>query len=178
MIDKQLFNDTFQHFDKATIVMIIDLYLEQYPLIITTLEKNIAEDDLAQIQFYAHKIKGSLRQFYEPVSSEHARLLEETAKERILEIIDVLIPEYDASLKAFWQEYDNNEVVQKVYSAKNLTGFLSGFSSSFSPEKQQKIKLLEKSKVADGMPKMFADLKASSAELLEELLAMKKDLIC
>ncbi|MCX6306805.1 MAG: hypothetical protein NT040_17705 [Bacteroidetes bacterium] len=178
MIDKQEFNNNFQYFDAATIVDVIDLFAIQQPELIRLLEQHIAETNLVQIKFFAHKLRGPCLQFFDPVSSNHGEIMEEAANRKIIEVVDLLIPDYPDSLRDMRQEFDEIDLIQKKIAPRlSLKAFLSGFTDSFSAEKALKLEDLEKNKIADGMPLMFADLKASSSELLAELLAMKKELI-
>ena len=85
MIDRQQFDRTFKQLDKKTIVRIIGLFTDQYPQLIKILEQNMADHDLVQVKFHAHKLKGSLLQFCDPVSSGHAGKMEEAVKENMEE---------------------------------------------------------------------------------------------
>ena len=177
MIDKQEFNNAFQYFDAETIVEVIDLFANVQPEIIKIIEKNIADHDLVQVKLNVHQLKGPCRQFYDPVSSEHAQIMEAAANIKIIKVVESLINDYPDSLKKMRQELDDGDLIQKkILPSKSIKAFLSGFTDTFSSEHAMKLEDIEKRTMADGMSEMFANLKTSSGALLDELLLMKKKL--
>ena len=177
MIDKQEFNNLFHYFDKKIIIELIDLFADQQPEIVGLLEQSFADYNLVQMRFLAHKFRSPCGQFFDPVSSKHAQLMEEAADRKIIEVVDLLIHDYPDSLRKMRRELDDRDLIQKkIIPAQTLKTFLAGFFDSFSTEDAMKLKDLEMRIIADGMPEMFADLKISTGDLLKELLVMKKKL--
>ena len=177
MIDQQEFNNLFHYFDKKMIIEIIDLFVDQQPEIVGLLEQSFVDNDLVLMRFWAHKFRSPCEQFFDPVSSKHAKLMEEAADRKIIEVVDSLIHDYPDSLRKMRKELDERDLIQEINHAKTLKTFLACFFATFSTEDAMKLKELEKRIIADGMPEMFADLKISTEELLKELLVMKKKLI-
>ncbi|MEI7725178.1 MAG: hypothetical protein WCK09_08740 [Bacteroidota bacterium] len=177
MIDKKEFDNFFQYFDSVFIIDIIDMFAVQQPEIMGLLEQSIMEHDLVQIRFWAHKLRTPCGQFHDPVSSKHAALMEEAARGKILQLIDLVIPDYPDSLKKMRAELADNLIQDKIIPAKSIRSFLAGFFDTFPEENSAKLEELEKKIIADGIPEMYLDLKASSAALVDELLVMKKTLL-
>ena len=177
MIDKKEFNNTFQYFDKETIIEIIDMFAEQQPEIMNILAQNIADYDLVAIKLNAHKIKGQCSQLFDRASADHAKKLEDYASAKIVDIVYIMLDELPETILRLKQENNESELLHKViFVAHSIKNFLIGLNVSFDPENTLKLQNLEKSFLADGMPQMLVDLKISSGQLLAELLQMKKEL--
>ncbi|MFZ4520394.1 MAG: hypothetical protein ACOYNC_01740 [Bacteroidales bacterium] len=177
MIDKEKFNDLFQSLDAKIIVELIDLFAAQQPEVINFLQQSIENYNIIEIKKLAHKFKGTCAQFYDPVSSKHAGIMEEAAHYKILEIVDNLILDYPASLREMRKNLDDNDFVKKALKSPSLKVFLEGFTDSVSQERILKMESLEKLMIMERMPQMFADLEVSSAQLNSELQQIKKELI-
>ena len=80
MIDRQKLNQNFQYFDKETIIEIINIFFEEYPVRVEKIRKNIEDGDFIQLKFNAHSMKGVIANFQDPVSIELTRKLDEMAK--------------------------------------------------------------------------------------------------
>jgi HPt (histidine-containing phosphotransfer) domain-containing protein len=176
MINKQQFNNFFQHFDKEMIIEVIDLFAEQSPDLIKVLTQNIEDHDLVQVKLNAHKLKGICLQLYDPVSSEHAKMMEDAAKRYIGEVIDSLLGEFPEIHSKLRQETNENTLYLEVIKAHTLKAFLTGLLGSLSAEDTFKLENTEKLIMAEHLPQMLADLTLSTDELLRELLMMKKEL--
>ncbi len=172
MIDKQQFNNTFQYYEADMIIEIIDMYAEEQPHLIQLLEQNLEDHDLIELKWNAHSLKGICAQLFDPVAQEHAKTLEDAALKSIFNVIDILLQDAPETLARLKKEYD----YMKIYPLRPLKKFLAGFLGSFSEEDTVKLEELEKRFVANGMPQMLSDLKASSSMLKEELLVMKKEI--
>jgi len=177
MIDRKQFANTFQSFDKETIIMIIDLFVDHYPHMISSLEQNIADPDLVQLKVNIHRLKGTLSQFYDPISSAHAAKIETLAQRKILEIIETLTPEYPESLSELRKNTEDREIIEKVTNANTLTAFFEGIAGPGFTIDKIRIIDLEMTKISDDIPPLFSKLKTSFTALIGELLAMKKELI-
>lgn len=120
MVDKQVFTDTYQYFDKEVIVEIIDIFIDECPNRLVVLEQNIKEANFDKLRFNAHSLKGVVANFSAPPAYERmkelekiaADLLEENGKEfnkkELLEdlyIIKEMIYEIMNDLKEIKKEY-------------------------------------------------------------------------
>jgi HPt (histidine-containing phosphotransfer) domain-containing protein len=176
MIDKLQFDDTFQYFNPEDVVEVIDLFLQQYPDILKVLAQNIEDHDLIQIKWNAHKLKGTCSQFFDPVSSEDARKLEESAKMKIIEIVDAMLGEFPEVREKLRHELNEGQIYLEVAKVHTLNNFISGLIGSLSHEESSTLDKLEKSKTSDGILQLFSSLENSSAILVDELRSVK-DLI-
>ena len=93
MIDRQKLNQNFQYFDKETIIEIFDLFASEYPERAEKIQKNIDEKDFIQLKFNAHSLKGVVANFYDPVTIELTRELDEKAKIKDGEGLQILFEE-------------------------------------------------------------------------------------
>ena len=85
MVNKQVFIDTYQYFDKAVIVEIIDIFIDECPGRMATLEQNIKEANLEKFRFNAHSLKGVVANFSAPPVFEKVKELEKMAAHLIEE---------------------------------------------------------------------------------------------
>jgi hypothetical protein len=83
MIDRQQFNENFQYFDKEIIVEIIDIFFSEYDERFKNLKANVADKDFEKLKFNAHSIKGVIANFWDPVTIEQSRRLDEMAKNKV-----------------------------------------------------------------------------------------------
>ncbi len=79
MIDKKQFNATFGDFDNNTMILVIDLFAKEYLTLMNVLVQNLNDLDLREVRRTAHKLKGMIIQFHDPVSAGDAQKLEEAA---------------------------------------------------------------------------------------------------
>ncbi len=79
MVNKQVFNDTYQYFDKSIIVEIIDIFMEEGPGKIAAMEQNIQEANFDKLRFNAHSLKGVVANFSAPPAFEKVKELEKMA---------------------------------------------------------------------------------------------------
>lgn len=80
MIDRQKFKENFVYLDKEVVIEIIDIFLNEYKERLTTIQKNIAEQDFAGLKFNAHSLKGVIANFMDPTTIEYSRSMDERAK--------------------------------------------------------------------------------------------------
>lgn len=77
VIDKQLFDDTFQYFDKEIVVEIIDIFLNEYTDRLKTINDSIKAGDFQNIKFHGHSLKGVVSNFAAPSVQEAAKKIED-----------------------------------------------------------------------------------------------------
>ncbi|MFH1159625.1 MAG: Hpt domain-containing protein [bacterium] len=100
MLDRNRFNENFVYLDKEVIVEIIDIFLGEYQDRFNKIQKNLSENDINQLRFNAHSLKGVIANFMDPVTIELSRLLDEKAKQNdttdIQELVDNLKQESES----------------------------------------------------------------------------------
>ena len=176
MIDKQQFNDLFQYFENEMIIELIDLACEQIPENIQAIAQNINNHNFAQLRLNACKLRGVCSSLFDPVSSRQLREIEDAAQSKIVGIILISLSKFPEILSNLKEEYDEQELINKVTWQTTLKDFLASLIGPLSDEDALKLEELEKRTMADGIPQMFSELKISSASLIEELLVMKQEL--
>ena len=80
-IDWEQFNENFQYYDSETIREVIGNFFDEYEERLSTIEKNIADQDFIQLSFHAHSLKSVIGNFMAPVPYELCRKIEELAKQ-------------------------------------------------------------------------------------------------
>ncbi len=103
MIDRQKFNDTFQYFDKETILNIIELFETGFPERFEKIQRNILENDFDSLAFNVHSLKGLIASFMAAVPLELAKTMEELA----LSKTDQGLPELYEKLQSSTEELLN-----------------------------------------------------------------------
>jgi HPt (histidine-containing phosphotransfer) domain-containing protein len=79
MVNKQEFLETYNYFDKDTLVEIIDIFLSEYEGRIQKIYTDVREHNFKDLRFDAHGIKGVIANFCAPVPWQVARDLEFSA---------------------------------------------------------------------------------------------------
>jgi HPt (histidine-containing phosphotransfer) domain-containing protein len=82
VIDKKVFMDTFQYFDKPIVVEIIDIFINEYPERMNTLRRDIETLDFNSLKFDAHSLKGVVSNFVAPDPQNLAKILELKGSEK------------------------------------------------------------------------------------------------
>jgi len=82
VIDWTQFNENFQYYDKSIILEVIGIFFEEYDTRITTLQKNIDENDFTALAFNAHSLKSVISNYMAPSALEITRKLEEIGKNK------------------------------------------------------------------------------------------------
>lgn len=77
VIDKQLFEDTFQYFDNEIVVEIIDIFLNEYKDRLKTIKESIEASDFDKIKFSGHSLKGVVSNFAAPTVQAFAKKVED-----------------------------------------------------------------------------------------------------
>jgi len=81
MIDRDTFSANYEIFDKEIVKEIIDIYIQEYPDRMTTIEQNIKDNDLENLYKNAHSLKGVTANFFDKDTEEIARTLEAKGRE-------------------------------------------------------------------------------------------------
>ena len=176
MIDKEKFNELFHLFDNDGIVMLIDSITEQRVELIGLLDKNMAESNLVQIKFWAHKTKSGVSSFHNPETTADANNLEEAAKAWIIEILDSPSIVFPESFQKIRREKEITDLCLKMYASGSIIKYIKDNSQDFSPVDEKKLEGLEKQKVSELLPELLEKLKVSYMDLINELSDMKRDL--
>ena len=174
MIDKEKFDETFGMFDNDMIIDIIDTFLNQYPNLSKLLEQSIIENNLVKVKEHAHKLKGSISVFHERVSWNDAQIMENEARNKLLEIIDEFVgflPESELKMR---RENDIEYVLQLLKN-QSILNYFSQVVISFPQDQVERLKEMEKS-ASMKLPQMFANLQDSGYKLVMELQALKRRL--
>ena len=83
MIDWDKFNEYLQGYDNALILEIIDMFINDYPEKITTLQKTIDAKDFPGLDIIAHTIKANCATFGDAESRDLALKLELMGKNKV-----------------------------------------------------------------------------------------------
>jgi HPt (histidine-containing phosphotransfer) domain-containing protein len=81
-IDWNEFNEYFQNFDKETIKIVTDIFIEEYDMRMNTLQKNIKEKDFEKVDFNAHGLKSVVVNYFAPNVVKLLQALENMGKEK------------------------------------------------------------------------------------------------
>jgi len=81
VIDKQLFDDSFQYFDKEIVAEIIDIFLGEYNDRLKSISESISTNNFQDLKFAAHSLKGVVANFAAPSVQEQAKILEQKGTE-------------------------------------------------------------------------------------------------
>ncbi len=92
-INEKQFLENFQYFDKEVVLEIINIFLEEYPQRMETLQTNINERDFDQLRFNAHSLKGVVANFVAPEVQELAKTLELKGANKDIKDLDTIYNE-------------------------------------------------------------------------------------
>lgn len=82
MINKKLFKENFSFFDKEVVLEIIDIFINEYPDRMQTLEQDIQNKDSESLKFNAHSLKGVIANFVDEETKELAKELEYKGRDK------------------------------------------------------------------------------------------------
>ncbi len=99
MIDWDKFNEYLQGYDNALILEIIDMFINDYPEKITTLQKTIDAKDFPGLDIIAHTIKANCATFGATESAELALKLELMGKNHADEDMKGVFAQFITSLE-------------------------------------------------------------------------------
>ena len=77
VINKAALNESFEVYDKETILEIIELFYEEYPERVKQLNTALSEQDAELLRTSAHSLKGVISHFHAEEPRKLARELEE-----------------------------------------------------------------------------------------------------
>ncbi|MEI7662304.1 MAG: Hpt domain-containing protein [Bacteroidota bacterium] len=80
MIDRQQFNDMYSQLDRENVVELIDIFLAEYEEQCSRVRRHVEEKNLLLLRESAHKLKGALLLFMDPVSIQLSKRLVEMAR--------------------------------------------------------------------------------------------------
>jgi HPt (histidine-containing phosphotransfer) domain-containing protein len=92
-IDWEQFNENFQYYDAETVSEVIENFFEELDERMSTLEKNIGDNDMGSLSFNAHSLKSVIGNFMAPRPYELSRNIELLAKEGSAATIPTLYAE-------------------------------------------------------------------------------------
>jgi HPt (histidine-containing phosphotransfer) domain-containing protein len=104
MIDRQKLNQNFQYFDKETIIEIIDIFFSEYPERVEKIQNNINAKDFIQLKFNAHSLKGVVANFFDPVTIDLTRKLDERAKSQDSQGLQKLFEDLKSACEKLMEE--------------------------------------------------------------------------
>lgn len=112
VIDKELFKQNFQYFDKEIVLEIINIFIEEYANRMETIKKNIDDEDFDQLKFNAHSLKGVIANFVAPEPQELARSLEMKGANKEKDGVDALFAALKEKADALVEEL---KVLREAY---------------------------------------------------------------
>lgn len=96
--------------------------------------------------------------------------------EIIVEIIDIFISEYDERYRNLRKNVDEKDFAQLKFNAHSLKGVIANFMDPVTIEYSRRLDEMTKDKTEAGLAELYAALEKSSAQLLEELHVIRKEL--
>lgn len=129
MINEKKFADTYVHFDRETVVEIIDIFLEEYNERIEKITKQLKNKNFEELKKSAHAFKGVIANFetdcnaYDEISEileESHRLAEsedfdDMTEEEQEEILEKLRIKFSAFKRNSRQMYNQLKEIRKNY---------------------------------------------------------------
>ncbi len=97
-------------------------------------------------------------------------------KEIVVEIIDIFFSEYDERFINLQKNVQEKDFVNLKFNAHSLKGVIANFMDPVTIEFSRKLDEMARDKNEIGLDHLYADLKRSSDQLLEELRMLKKEL--
>jgi len=110
MINWEKFNDNFQYYEKDIVNTAIDMLLDSYQVYFDGIRESIANRDFDKLYFNAHKFKGGVSNFMDPLVVELAAQLELMGTNKTLDGIDEYFAAFQKSVTQLIQvleEYKN-----------------------------------------------------------------------
>lgn len=99
MIDRKMFNDFFQCFDKEDTIEIIDIYLSSYQNEFNTIRSSIAQKDFQDLASATCRLRGMVSHFCDPLVTEQSRRLENMTRNnnKIEDGLETLLEELEVN---------------------------------------------------------------------------------
>ncbi|MFW5975053.1 MAG: Hpt domain-containing protein [Bacteroidota bacterium] len=103
VINKEALSDSFEVYDKETILEIIDLFFEEYPKRVKQLNTALQKHDAELLRTSAHSLKGVIAHFHAEEPHKLAKILEDKGAAQDLEnseqIKNTLLSQIEEMLK-------------------------------------------------------------------------------
>lgn len=129
MINEEKFADTYVHFDRETVVEIIDIFLEEYNERIERISRQLKTKDFEELKKSAHAFKGVIANFetdckaYDEISEildeVHQLLeddnLEDMGEEEMDELMETLQKKFNSFKRHSRQMYNQLKEIRKNY---------------------------------------------------------------
>lgn len=90
-IDKAAFQESFKVYDNEVIVEIIDLFFEEYPERLKSLEEAIRQHDAETLRTTAHGLKGVIAHFHADEAHSLAKNLESKGASKTMKETDKIL---------------------------------------------------------------------------------------
>ena len=85
MLQIELFKESYEEFDQTIINEIINLFLDDYPDVLNSLEMAINNSDFQRLTQIAHKFKGTISAMFDDELKELVQKLEYKGKQNTVE---------------------------------------------------------------------------------------------
>lgn len=129
MINEEKFAETYTHFDKETVVEIIDIFMEEYEERIEKISRQLKNKDFVELKKSSHAFKGVVANFeteceaYEEISEimmETHSLVEDNkidkmSEEELNELATRLTAKFESFKKHSRQIYNQLKEIRKNY---------------------------------------------------------------
>ena len=103
-INKEQFIENFQYFDKEIILEIIDIFINEYPERMKSINDSISSKSFDDIKFHSHSIKGVVANFCAPEVEQQARELEFKGTNKDFTDVEEMFEEFRKSTSALLEE--------------------------------------------------------------------------
>jgi HPt (histidine-containing phosphotransfer) domain-containing protein len=107
MINLENFNEAFKYIGNEVVVQIIDMFLEEHKEDMMLIEEGILNNDLSNLKFHAHHLKGSIAIFMDAETTELAGKLEEMAENQSNDELPETFAELQVAVKELVCELQN-----------------------------------------------------------------------
>ena len=104
MIDRKVFDEQYKIFDKEFIVELIDMFLNDYKDRFKLLHNDVEAMNFPSLQFNSHSLKGVIANFWDPVTTELSKRLNDMAKNEIQSGLKKSLDELEAKTEILIEE--------------------------------------------------------------------------
>lgn len=112
IINKEKFQENFKYFDNEIIIEVIDMFINEFPVRMAEIKKNIDELDMPSLKFNAHSIKGVIANFMAELPQSYAKQLEEKGKHNDSSDLE---PLYKGLFESTSEMIDNLNELKLIY---------------------------------------------------------------
>lgn len=103
-IDKAALQESFKAYDKEVIVEIIDLFFEEYPERLKSIEEAIRQQDAETLRTTAHSLKGVIAHFHAEEAHSLAKALEDKGTNETFEGTDEILSQLKEKINHIEEE--------------------------------------------------------------------------